>query len=586
MTTIGRSLLRWLPRPVAVALALAAVGLGVAVLARPFRSLWLLALLVGGGIVAAGAAAVLRADPEDRPLRSVVVACTTVGVVAVAVPWPTARRLVVVVAVSLVVAGCLRLVGALRSSGPTAGRLSEGLRGATSVAAALPAWVWPDLTVLAVALVGGVVLVAGGVRLLWLAWRGVRAGSEVAPPASGTRRLVVASAGLVAGVVLSGLSVVVAWPPDEPDDFYEWSGEVPRTPGTLLRAQPFDASIPDGASAWRILYTTIGARGAPAVASGLVVAPTSGSASVPPPVVAWAHGTTGIARRCAPSAMADPWSPGAFFLVDDVVEQGWALVAADYIGLGAGGEAHPYLVGEPTARSVLDSVRAARQLDGLELDDRTVVWGHSQGGGAALWVGQIGSDHAPDVPLSGVAALAPASDLTRLMDDLEDVRVGSIFAGYAIEGFDAAYDDVHTADVVRPVGRVTVDEAGDRCLDTSALVSVLSSLVVGMDVFVDEPTAGAVGARMAENVPRGPFGAPLLIAQGAADSLVTASMQRDYVAGLCAAGRAVDYREYEGRDHVPLVEADSPLVPDLIEWTRDRFAGATATDGCDPDGDR
>jgi hypothetical protein len=42
------------------------------------------------------------------------------------------------------------------------------------------------------------------------------------------------------------------------------------------------------------------------------------------------------------------------------------------------------VVGQGEGRSVLDSIRAAHQLEGLRLDPQTVVWGHSQGGHAAL----------------------------------------------------------------------------------------------------------------------------------------------------------------------------------------------------------
>jgi hypothetical protein len=44
----------------------------------------------------------------------------------------------------------------------------------------------------------------------------------------------------------------------------------------------------------------------------------------------------------------------------------------DYVGLGVDAP-HPYLIGQPEGRSVLDAVRAAHQLDGVELEDRTVV---------------------------------------------------------------------------------------------------------------------------------------------------------------------------------------------------------------------
>lgn len=40
-----------------------------------------------------------------------------------------------------------------------------------------------------------------------------------------------------------------------------------------------------------------------------------------------------------------------------------------------------------------------------------------------------------------------------------------------------------------------------------------------------------------------------------------------------------DEREVAGLD-VPLVEADSPLIPELFDWTRDRLAGNEATPTC------
>ncbi|HLV89636.1 MAG TPA: lipase family protein, partial [Acidimicrobiia bacterium] len=131
-----------------------------------------------------------------------------------------------------------------------------------------------------------------------------------------------------------------------------------------------------------------------------------------------------------PSVLEGTFSTGAFFSVEEVVEEGWVLVATDYVGLGTAGP-HPYLIGQGEARSVLDAVRAARQMPELDLAERTVVWGHSQGGHAALWTGAIGPSYAPEVDLIGVAALAPASNLVALVDNLGNVTGGSIFAAYA-----------------------------------------------------------------------------------------------------------------------------------------------------------
>ncbi|ADG73039.1 conserved hypothetical protein [Cellulomonas flavigena DSM 20109] len=189
---------------------------------------------------------------------------------------------------------------------------------------------------------------------------------------------------------------------------------------------------------------------------------------------------------------------------------------------------------------------------------------------------------APDVELAGVAALAPASNPSALLAHLPDVSVGALFGAYLAEGYAATYDDERLADAVRPGARVVVQEMAQRCLaERGVVVSVLTALLLDQPVWAQaDPYTGAFGARLDENVPSGPIGAPLLVAQGSADSIVVASAQDEYVAARCAAGYAVDHREYPGLDHVALVEADSPLVPELLAWTAEPLAGAEARNSC------
>jgi alpha-beta hydrolase superfamily lysophospholipase len=297
-------------------------------------------------------------------------------------------------------------------------------------------------------------------------------------------------------------------------------------------------------------------------------------------VIALAHGTTGVERDCAPSVVDDPFGAGAFYALDRVIDQGWALVATDYVGLGSEGD-HAYLVGEPAGRNVLDAVRAARQLPDLDLSDETVVWGHSQGGGAALWTGVLAPSYAPDVGVIGVAALAPASDLVGLLDGLAQNPAGTVFASFVLDGFADYYDDVDVDDYVAPAARASFDEVAGRCLtDPATLLSIVGSVTVGEQFFANDLASGALLERLRQNVPDGTIEAPLLVAQGEADSLVLPPVQDGYVEARCAAGYPVDYRTYEGLDHVPLVEADSPLIPELVDWTIARLEGDTPTPTC------
>lgn len=285
-----------------------------------------------------------------------------------------------------------------------------------------------------------------------------------------------------------------------PDAFYTPPSQVPSEPGRLLRSEPFTRGIPDGAQTYRVLYTsTLDAR-EPAVASGIVVA----AEDLPPgprPVIAWAHGTTGVAEGCAPSLLDDPFAAGATPALDQVIANGWVMVATDYAGLGTSGP-HPYLIGEAAGRSVLDSVRAAHQLDAFVLQDQTVIWGHSQGGHAALWAGQLADTYAPDADVIGVAALSPAADLPSLAANVPNAPGGGIFGSYVIQAYSAVYGDVEFDDYVRALARLQTREMAGRCLaEPEVFVSAVAVLLFDMSIWSGDPTTGALGDRLTENIP-------------------------------------------------------------------------------------
>lgn len=543
---------------------------------RLFSSLAVLVVLTCVGLVLAGigelasGAAGGRRGRGDRSRWAWAGVLVVAGVVGLVRPGLTVHALVVVTGAGLVVSGLVELVQGVRGR---ASRWVAVVSGSASVGLGVLALAWPDVTVVVLAVLLGLRIALFGVDLLMVAWRGPRGGARVSRgPVRAVASLVVVAALLVVGTLVHGGVPV-------PDAFYSAPATAPSQLGRLLRAEPFTRDVPAAAHGWRILYTTTREAGQPAVASALVVVPRAASSS-PPAVIAWAHGTTGAAPACAPSLQEHPFESGALFLTDQVVAHGWALVATDYVGLGTAGP-HPYLVGEAEGRSVLDAVRAAHQLSGVTLGTDTVVWGHSQGGHAALWTGVLGPTYAPDVHLDGIAALAPASNLPALVEHLGGSRIGSMFASYVATAYGSVYDDVQPDDYIRPGARLIMREMGQRCLSNpGVLVSLGTALSMDKAPWHRDVAAGAFGERLTQNTPTGAIAVPLLIAQGLADTLVTPSSQDAYVQQRCAAGQAVDYRTYAGRGHVELVTADSPLVPDLLAWTQDRLAGVAPTSTC------
>ena len=576
------------PRWTRLVIATVALVVGIAVLLRPTASLGLLALLIGAGLVVQGV--VELADSAGRhagesrfALLTTAVSALWVaaGVFVLVFPGLTVGLIAVIVGVGLVVSGVLSAARVFRRRRTVDARIADGAFGVASVVFGVLALAWPDVTLLVVSVVFGARLIIGALSVAWRTLR-PRPTTNATQPGpfrrwarTGVAILTVAASvalGLASGALHGGTVPV--------DDFYASPRTVPDGPGHLIRSEPFTRGVPADARAWRILYTTTRGDGSPATASGLVVVPRSGSGSWP--LIAWDHGTTGYARTCAPSLLDQPFESGALFVLPDVIEQGWALVATDYIGLGTPGP-HPYLIGKDSAYASLDAVRASRELRQADVGTKTVAWGHSQGGGAALWTGAVAERYAPDVSLSGVAALAPAANLPSLVEHLPDVTGGSIFASFAVAAYTADYPDVTYRRYVHPGAEPIVRAMAGRCLsNTDALVSVLDAVGLGADprIFAQDPTTGPFGARLEENVPPATVTVPTLVAQGAADTLVVPSAQAAYVRQACAAGESIDYRTFEGLDHVPLVEADSPLVPQLVRWTTDRFDAKPAAPGC------
>jgi pimeloyl-ACP methyl ester carboxylesterase len=381
----------------------------------------------------------------------------------------------------------------------------------------------------------------------------------------------------LATCLLAAAALVWWWSmPSRGDAFYQPPGDVPAGPGMLVRSEPYTHDIPAGARGWRILYTTRDAQDRPVLASALVVAPAQGS--TPYPVIAWTHGTTGAVPGCGPLPLGLPFANVPAFPA--AIEQGWAMVATDYAGMAAPGVA-PYLVGLGEARSALDGLRAARQLKDVALSEETVVWGHSQGGHAALWTAAEWPRYAPDLRLLGVAAAAPATDLPQLLSRIAEEPVGRIMGAFVLRAYANTYPDVDFAAETRAATRPLVRDMAARCLaGKQALVSVVEALAVGGSIFVGAPTDGPFGARLRENIPPHLAGLPVWIAQGDRDTLVLPDVQRGYVRQWCAQGRPLEYREYEGDDHLSLVAAGKPYSRDLLAWTRDRFSRVAATGQC------
>ncbi|GGF71918.1 lipase [Azorhizobium oxalatiphilum] len=348
-------------------------------------------------------------------------------------------------------------------------------------------------------------------------------------------------------------------------------------PGTLIRMQP-KWGAPDGAMAYRVLYRSTGLKGEPIPVSGVVIIPPGPPPPGGRPVVAWAHPTTGVVPKCAPSRQI------TFFRtvqgLRGMLARGMVVTATDYPGLGAG-SIHPYLVGASEARAVLDSVRAVGMVPSASPSASFAVWGHSQGGQAALFTGLIAKDYAPELRLVGVAAAAPPTDLAVLLSDDISSAGGRNLTAMTLWSWSRLFNAPLT-NVVTPAALPDMNELAEDCIERfwDVLERRAPTQALGKRFLVDLSFADTEPWRslLRRNSPGLlPPGLPVFIAQGSADPLVRPDVTTGYVGNLCRHGRAVVYDVLPGVGHL-FSGRDSADA--AVDWMTDRFNGEPPASTC------
>src|SRR5690625_4939465 len=354
-------------------------------------------------------------------------------------------------------------------------------------------------------------------------------------------------------------------------------------PGTLLSAGPLGtaAALPSAGANYAISYVSEDPHGDPVVVSGTVAVPSTPAPEGGWPVISWAHGTTGYAGICAPSLDFDGGPAHGYLSVvtptlDRWVAGGYAVVATDYQGLGGPGGA-PYLNGASEAANVIDIVTAARHLQ-PDLAADFVAMGHSQGGQAALFAAATAADRNPELDLRGAVAIAPGSgfsDTVAFADsDNPAAQTAQPFLPVVVLGAAVADPAVDPEAMFAPQFAPFVAAGRTRCLDQiRELTPVPAGQVFGVDADLDALSEYLAGQEPASVSPQ----APVLLAQGLADTTVPPALTDALASRYCARGLPVTRRDYPGADHRGAIAA---ALPDTEQFVAAVFDGAPPAPDC------
>ncbi len=296
-------------------------------------------------------------------------------------------------------------------------------------------------------------------------------------------------------------------------------------------------------------------------------------------MIAWAHPTSGVVEACAPSLMPDV--SGMIWGLADMLARGYVVVATDYPGLGVPGQIHPYLIGVSEGRAVLDSVRAARALPRTGASNRFAVWGHSQGGHAALYTGQLAASYAPELKLVGVAAAAPATYLVELFDADKSTGTGKELTAMTIYSWSKLYNKP-VSSLVEPAAMGAFQQMAHDCIESLSQFAAINRAekplerikFLKADPSETEPWRGI----MLRNTPgQAPAGAPVFIAQGTAETTVSPEITKKFAAALCRQGTRVRFVSLPGVSHTFTAQKSAGQA---LAWMSDRFRGVPAPSDC------
>lgn len=318
-----------------------------------------------------------------------------------------------------------------------------------------------------------------------------------------------------------------------------------------------------GADRRVVIYHSTSVSGRDIAVSGVVFVPPGRAPRGGWPVVSWAHGTTGMADKCAPSERPNLYYNEYAQVARTFVAAGYVVAATDYPGLGTPG-LHSYLVGVDEGNSVVDIVTAAHHLV-AGLAPTWFAVGHSQGGQAVLFASRAAT-RATALRLAGVIAIAPASHLDLILPavlsggDPYDLS----YAVYSIIGLSAVDPGVALPDLLGPAGRQRVPLILDQaCLEEAD--AAFNGITPSRILRVSPQQETQLSAELArdDNPDNGATVGPVLIIQGSTDQDVPPVITQLMVQHLQKLGADITERVSPGRNHDEVV---GPSLCDQLAW--------------------
>ncbi len=320
-----------------------------------------------------------------------------------------------------------------------------------------------------------------------------------------------------------------------------------QAPGAVYanRDLPRGRMVAGSAAGNDFTYWSTGADGKAHLSSGVLMVPAGRAPAGGWPIVAWAHGSRGIADKCAPSERPTK---------DDTTElsrwlgRGYAVVSTDYAGVGTPGTPQYYDI-EATARNIVDAVSAARDVTD-NLSRSWAVVGEGQGAAAAITLARLAPklQARNSLDFKGAAATSIPAEFGALLANLgpSSASIPSGLAADALYTLSAIRNVNPKLDVdslLTDTGKKWMAKAANECItefrknvDGLAMGSLFAKPVSGNTELTNLLTE-------ATDLPSRGFVKPVIMTQSLQDTSVVVPLSLKYL-NEARADRKVQARTY------------------------------------------
>ncbi len=303
--------------------------------------------------------------------------------------------------------------------------------------------------------------------------------------------------------------------------------------------------ISSGVDVYRIVYGT-SVNDETVKASGLVCTP-----KVPGeyPVLCFQNGTNTLNAACPSENVTDP----SYQMIEAAAALGFIVVMPDYPGFGESSAIpHPYLVKEPTVRSIRDMLyavgeAAAGELPGITIKNEYYIIGYSQGGWATLALHKyLELENQADFTLKASVCGAGPYDMTSLFTGMMNVTTYEmpVYIGYIVNAYTAYHQ------FTNPVSDIFNDPYASRLgtlyngtLTSAEINNQLTTSIPGLfnsgflSGFTTDPKYSSVREALVSNSITGwSTAVPLLLVHGGGDTTVDPSSTENIYTGMIQAG--------------------------------------------------